>query len=799
MAKSEMTFQEFQAEILNDYRIAYTSRVCSLLGRKEVLLGRSKFGIFGDGKELPQIAMSKFFKKGDYRSGYYRDQTLLLAQGLLEPKAFFHTLFGTTDIALEPMHGGRQMTGHFSTPFWNNEQGWLDQTRQYNSVSDISSTAGQMPRLLGLAQASSFYRKHHQQLSASKFSNAGNEIAWGTIGNASTSEGLFFEVMNAAAVMQVPMIMSVWDDEYGISVPAEYHTVKQSISKALKGFKRNERFSGIEIIEVKGWDYGALIEAYQKAESWCRGSHLPVLVHVTELTQPQGHSTSGSHERYKSEERLEWERNNDCVKQFKTWIIKKGFASSDEINALEEEIETAVAKAKKEAFDEFQRTSKAYREQLNALISSHQISLTPSLKESYQALKVKKLVLKRDVLSFAQSLIISNAELAAAARSALNQFITSIEKTESLNYSSELIDNTPKSLLHVTPLPVSYTDDAPWVDGRQILQENFMSLLNEDPRILIFGEDTGKIGGVNKALEGLQETFGESRVFDTSIREASIIGQGIGLAMRGLRPIAEIQYLDYIFYALNILTDDLATLRYRSVGQQIAPLIIRTRGHRLEGIWHSGSPMGGLVHLLRGIYILSPRNMTQAAGMYNTLLQANEPGLIIEPLNAYRLKERLPENLGKFTITIGEVEIVNEGTDITVISYGSTLRIVQEVMPLLAAKGISIELIDAQTLWPFDQSHQSVKSIKKTNRLAVIDEDVPGGYSAYILQQVLEKQDGYRYLDSKPVTLCSKEHRPAYGSDGDYFSKPNADTIFRSLYRMMHEANPKRFPQLFME
>jgi len=798
MANSEMTFQEFQSEILNDYRVAFTSRVCSILGRKEVLLGRSKFGIFGDGKELPQIAMSKFFRKGDYRSGYYRDQTLLLAQGLLDPKSFFHTLFGTTDLALEPMHGGRQMTGHFSSPMWSKDSGWLDQTGRFNSISDISSTAGQMPRLLGLAQASSFYRMHHEQLQPEKFSVSGNEIAWGTIGNASTSEGLFFEVMNAAAVMQVPLIISVWDDEYGISVPSEYHTVKQSISKALKGFKRNQQHAGIEIIEVKGWDYGGLIEAYQKAEQLCRTFHIPVLVHVTELTQPQGHSTSGSHERYKTDERLQWERDNDCLKLFKEWILEKEFSSKEELERIENEIELSVAKAKKDAFEEFQTTAKHYRDQLYAILTDNQLSLPSTLKDVFQSLKVKKLVLKRDVLSAAQGLLThSDSDYNSPWRAEVIQLIDQIKVTESSHYSSDLIDDTAGSLLKVATTEAAYAENAPLVDGRQILQENFKALLSDDPRVVIFGEDTGKIGGVNKALEGLQEHFGESRVFDTSIREASIIGQGIGLAMRGLRPIAEIQYLDYIFYAINILTDDLATLRYRSVGQQVAPLIIRTRGHRLEGIWHSGSPMGGLVHLLRGIYILSPRNMTQAAGMYNTLLKANEPGLIIEPLNAYRLKERLPENLGKFTVPIGVVEHVHRGTDITVVSYGSTLRIVQEVIPSLESRGITIELIDVQTLWPFDVENQCVESIKKTNRLAIIDEDVPGGYSGYLLQQILEKQGGYRYLDSKPVTLCSKEHRPAYGSDGDYFSKPNAEEIFKTLYQMMHEANPHRFPSLF--
>lgn len=798
MGNSEMTFQEFRDEILNDYRTAYTSRICSILGRKEVLLGRAKFGIFGDGKELPQIAMSKFFKKGDYRSGYYRDQTFHLAQGLLNPVSFFHTLFGTTDLAHEPMHGGRQMTGHFSSPMWSDQSGWLDQTKQFNSTSDVSSTGGQMPRLLGLAQASSFYRSQSDTIDSTLFSVKGNEIAWGTIGNASTSEGIFFETMNAAAVMQVPLLMSVWDDEYGISVGPEYHTVKQSISKALKGFKRNEKHKGLEILEVNGWDYAALIETYQKAELLCREQHIPVLVHVVELTQPQGHSTSGSHERYKSEERLNWERENDCLKRFKEWILEKGFSDEATLDKLEREIETTVAEAKKTAFAEFQQPALHYRDELIKVLEKNNISLETHLSDSLKALKVKKLVLKRDVLSLAKGLLIKQgSQLSSSTKQILSELIHSIQEVEQRHYSSELIDQTPKALTKVNPHKATYDQEAETVDGRQILLENFKAIMRRDSRVLIFGEDSGQIGGVNKSLEGLQEIFGIERVFDTSIREATIIGQGLGLAMRGLRPIAEIQYLDYIFYALNILTDDLATLRYRSVGQQIAPLIIRTRGHRLEGIWHSGSPMGGLVHLLRGIHILSPRNMTQAAGMYNALLSANEPGLIIEPLNAYRLKEKLPNNLGEFTVPIGEVEVLSNGTDMTVVSYGSTLRIVQEVIQQLEKYGISIELIDVQTLWPFDQSMVCVESLKKTNRLAIVDEDVPGGYSAFLLQQILEHQEGYRFLDSKPITISAKEHRPAYGSDGDYFSKPNADEIFEKLYTLMYESNPSRFDKLF--
>jgi len=788
-----MTFSEFRSQLLEDYRIARLSRECSLLGRKEVLLGRAKFGIFGDGKELPQIALGKFFKPGDYRSGYYRDQTLMFAQGVMNPVSFFHTLFGTTDLTHEPMNGGRQMTGHFSTPNVDHHGNWINQTRQYNSASDISSTAGQMPRLLGLAQASKVYRNRSIK-GSSKFSVSGDEIAWGTIGNASTSEGLFFEVMNAAGVMQVPMVMSVWDDEYGISVPAEYHTIKQSISEALKGFSRDENTQGFEIIKVKGWDYPALIEAYGKAEKLARVEHVPVLVHVTELTQPQGHSTSGSHERYKSEDRLAWEQNHDCLRTFKQWILENKVCSLEELNHIDEEVHLEVQEAKKTAFKEYQEIPRGYARQLSELLSDNVSNPLPEYKDLLKKLNSKKLVFKKDTLvslDLAKNIAFQKGQSELLHH--LNQLATQIKNEELEAYSSELIDESHRSLTAIPHIHAVYPDKPHFVDGRRILQENFDILLDTDPRLMIFGEDTGKIGGVNKALEELQEKYGEDRVSDTSIREASIIGQGIGLAMRGLRPIAEIQYLDYIFYAIQVLTDDLSTLRYRSVGQQIAPLIVRTRGHRLEGIWHSGSPMGGLVNLLRGIYILSPRNMTQAAGMYNALLKANEPAIVIEPLNGYRSKEALPENIGYFTTPIGEIEVIEEGYDITVVSYGSTLKIVCEASERLRTFGITCEIIDAQTLWPFDKSHRTIESLKKTNRLAIIDEDVPGGYSAFLLKHIISEQKGFSHLDSAPLVISAKEHRPPYGSDGDYFSKPNAEEIFEGLYNLMRESRPDRF------
>ena len=792
-----ITYEDFKTQILEDYQVAVTSRECSLLGRREVLTGKAKFGIFGDGKELPQLAMARSFKDGDFRSGYYRDQTFMMALGLLTAKDFFHGLYATTDITLEPMSAGRQMGGHFGTSSLDENGNWHDLTKQKNSSADISPTAGQMPRLLGLAQASKIYR-HLKDLPSDKFSDHGNEVAWGTIGNASTSEGLFFETINAAGVLQVPMIVSIWDDEYGISVPARYQTTKEDISEILKGFQRTEDTPGYEIIRVKGWDYTALIHAYENAADIAREEHVPVLIHVTELTQPQGHSTSGSHERYKTPERLKWEKEHDCNLRFRNWIMANNIASEEELNTLEKSIKKDVRLAKTDAWREFLAPQKKAKNELVELLdavaaeSTNRVFLT-RIKNDVIALEEP---LKKDLASKARESLRYLLGERSDAVQRLKSWVKTFLDTHQREYSSHLYKEAPANATEVEEVSPEYAPDPDNVDGRIILRDNFDALLASHPEVLIFGEDSGAIGDVNQGLEGLQKKYGEYRVADTGIREATIVGQGIGMAMRGLRPIAEIQYLDYLMYALQVLTDDLATLLYRTVGKQKAPLIIRTRGHRLEGIWHSGSQLGGLIHLLRGLYILVPRNMTKAAGFYNTLLQSDEPALIIECLNGYRLKEAIPINLPEIRTPIGVVETVREGTDITILSYGSTLRIVQYVAEELTEVGIDAEVIDAQTLLPFDIRHDTVKSVMRTNRLLIIDEDVPGGCSAYLLQEVLEKQGAYPYLDSAPVTLTAKAHRPAYASDGDYFSKPNAGDIFETVYRIMHESNPTDYPEL---
>ncbi|RUA17496.1 MAG: transketolase [Flavobacteriia bacterium] len=794
---NDISFEDFRAQILQDYEIAVMSRECSLLGRREVLSGKAKFGIFGDGKELPQLAMARAFQDGDFRSGYYRDQTFMMALGFLNPKEFFHGLYATTDLEKEPMSAGRQMGGHFITHSLNEDGTWKNLTKQKNSSADISCTAGQMPRLLGLAQASKIYR-NVDGLDQTNFSNNGNEVAWGTIGNASTSEGHFFETINAAGVMQVPMVICVWDDEYGISVPAEYHTTKGDISEALSGLQRDGENDGYEILKVKGWDYTALIHAFENASDIAREGHVPVLIHVTELTQPQGHSTSGSHERYKSAERLEWERENDCNKRFREWILENGITTEEDLKKLDREIKHKVRAAKKDAWAEFLKPHLEAKKQLVQLLDK---AANSSPNRNF-ILKIKN-----DLIAVEEPL---KKDLAAKSRQALRFLIgeTSTEKKElqawinrflddsEYKFSSHLYSELNNRATNIKAVLPSYSNDAEEVDGRVILRDNFDALFKKYPEALIFGEDTGNIGDVNQGLEGLQKKYGELRVADTGIRETTIIGQGIGMALRGLRPIAEIQYLDYILYAIQTLSDDLATLTYRTVGKQKAPLIVRTRGHRLEGIWHSGSPMAGLIHLLRGMYIFTPRNMTQAAGFYNTLMKSDEPALVIESLNGYRLKEKIPSNLGEFHTPIGKVETLKEGTDITLLSYGSTLRIVERVAQELLEVGIDAEVIDAQSLLPFDLEHDVVKSLQKTNRLLIIDEDVPGGCSAYLLQEILEKQGGYQYLDSAPQTLTAKAHRPAYASDGDYFSKPNAEDIFEKVYDIMHEADPESYPQL---
>ena len=796
VSSSKLSYKAFRAQLLEDYRTVCLSRECSLLGRKEVLTGKAKFGIFGDGKELPQLILSKHFKNGDFRSGYYRDQTIMMAQGLLSPQQLFAALYAHPDLEAEPMSGGRQMGAHFVTPSHDDQGNWLDLTRQKNHSSDISPTAGQMPRLVGLAQASKIYRNRAIK-GGERFSNKGNEIAWGTIGNASTSEGLFLEAINAAGVLQIPMVMSVWDDDYGISVHNDDQTTKGSISEALAGMQRTVRHKGIEIIKVNGWDYPELIIAYAKAEALAREEHVPVLIHVTELTQPIGHSTSGSHQRYKSKERLEWEKEYDCNRQFKHWLIDKNIATESELSKIE-------ADCKKEAKEAKAIAWKAYQVPILEKRKGLEETLLRVLKESANDANIKLVV--KELRSIAEPTYKDLLQIGRKTQrilgrlghkiSALSQWVASLQEELRPKYSSHLYSASKFQLEKIPSTPIRYAEKPEKVDGRIVIRDNFDALLSKDDRLVIFGEDVGVIGDVNQGLEGMQEKHGKDRVFDTGIREATIIGQGIGMALRGLRPIAEIQYLDYILYCLNTLSDDLASYLYRTVGQQSVPLIIRTRGHRLEGIWHSGSPMGGILHLLRGINIAVPRNMTQAAGFYNTLLQADEPALVIESLNGYRLKEDLPSNLGEFCLPLGEIEVLKEGTDITLVSYGSTLRLVEEAARELALQGISAEVIDIQTLIPFDRSQQLKESIAKTNRVLIIDEDVPGGASAYILQQLLDVQGVFPLLDHAPQTLTAQAHRPAYGSDGDYFSKPSIDDIFEKAYAIMHESNPSRFPAL---
>ena len=795
--KSVFNFEDYKKLVLKDYYTIFLSRETSILGRREVLSGKGKFGIFGDGKELPQIAMNHFIENGDFRSGYYRDQTLLMAQGYLTPEDHFAALYAHPDIKYEPMSAGRQMVGHFSNKLIDENGNWLDQTKQINHISDVSSIGAQMPRLVGLAQASKIYRKLDIK-GSEKFSKNGNEIAWGTIGNAGTSEGVFFEAINAIGVLQIPIVMSVWDDGYGISVNNEKQTTKQSISDALDGFKKEEDLSGIEILTVKGWDYSELIKTYSYASKLARENHVPVLVHVTELTQPLGHSTSGSHERYKSKERLDWERENDCNKKMREWILSNGFSVEKDLIEIENSIKNKVKQARKSAWKNYQRPIIEFRDELNVFLEDFILKTNNEveLKIIHRDINEKTELFYHDVINSARKtrkILIQNGI------GDIENFKGWINKSKDLlqkKFSSHLYSEGLNTVYKVKKVPAEYSEDAKMVDGRIILRDNFEKLLEKEDRLIIFGQDSGKIGGVNQGLEGLQKKYGEIRVSDSGIREATIIGQGIGMALRGLKPIAEIQYLDYMLYCLQILSDDLATFSYRTKGRQISPLIIRTRGHRLEGIWHSGSPMAGMIHLLRGIHILVPRNMTQAAGFYNTLLQANQPAIIIECLNGYRIKEKMPTNLGEFSIPVGEIELLKSGIDITLISYGSTLRIVQKVAIDLEKHEISAEVIDIQTLLPFDIKCEIRQSIIKTSRLVIIDEDMPGGGSAYILQQLMDNQNIYQYLDTQPKLISAKPHRPAYGEDGDYFSKPSADDIFEEVYEIMYETNPSKYPKL---
>lgn len=790
-----ISFDTFKERVLSDYKIAVLSRECSIIGRREVLSGKGKFGIFGDGKEVPQLVMNHFFKKGDFRAGYYRDQTLLMAQGLLTVENIFAALYADLDKIREPMSGGRQMGGHFVTPIKDEKGNWIPLVDQYNHSGDISPTAGQMPRLLGLAQASKIYREYSTK-NATLFSHQGNEIAWGTIGNASTSEGMFFETINAAGVMQVPMVVSVWDDGYGISVANDEQTTKESISLALEGFQRTATQKGFEIITVPGWDYLRLITAYEKAASLAREEHIPVLIHVTELTQPLGHSSSGSHERYKSNERLAWEKEYDCNLKMRDWIIAEGISDESTLAKIEKEAAQQARIARRNAWDSYQKPIEKQRNNLldfSEILKKHTHN-DPQVQYLLSQLQQVQELGYRDIISTARQI---NIRISQQGYSPLKEFKTWFNTlNEELNekISTQLYSMEKEALLQFKAIPPHFDDSSTSVDGRIILRDNFEALFKKYDTLFVFGEDVGKIGDVNQGLEGLQAKFGKLRIADTGIRETTIIGQGIGLALRGLRPIAEIQYLDYILYCIQTLSDDLASMNYRTRGQQHAPLIIRTRGHRLEGIWHSGSPMGGMIHLLRGIHILVPRNMTQAAGFYNTLMQLEQPAVVVESLNGYRLKENAPTNLGEFTIPLGKVECLKEGTDLTVISYGSTLRIVEAAAESIAKVGISVEVIDIQSLIPFDLGEEIQNSIAKTNRIMIVDEDVPGGATSYILQQLIEKQNIFPLLDTAPVLLSGKAHRPAYGGDGDYYSKPSEDDVYEAMYSMMHESDPSRFP-----
>lgn len=793
---SELSFDDFKTIVIADYKIAFESRQASLLGRKEVLTGKAKFGIFGDGKELPQIAMAKAFQNGDWRSGYYRDQTFAFATGICTIKEFFAQLYANPNVEADPASAGRQMNCHFATRSLNEDGSWKDLTAMKNSSSDIAPTGGQMARLVGLAYASKLYRQNPELNYLKNFSVEGNEVAFGTIGNASTSEGVFFEAINAAGVLQIPMAMSVWDDAYGISVPAKYQTTKEDISEILKGFQRDEDNAGFEIYKVRGWDYPALCETYQQAIKVCREEHVPVLIHVTEVTQPQGHSTSGSHERYKSKARLEWEKEFDCIRQMRIWMLESAIVTEEELSALEDTAKKMVREEQKEAWNEFLNDIKVEKDQAIALINALAVS-NPLLKKLSANLAATPDAQRKEVISAVRKALRLTLSIESEERNALLSWYQEEKTANAERYNSRLFTDGVESHIHVKNEAASYHENSKMIDGRELLNACFDANFRRDPRLVAFGEDLGSIGDVNQGFAGLQAKFGELRVTDTGIREMTIVGQGIGLGLRGLKPIAEIQYLDYLLYAINILSDDLASLSYRTKGGQKSPVIIRTRGHRLEGVWHSGSPIAMILGSLRGLHICVPRNMTQAAGMYNTLFRSDEPALVIECLNGYRLKEMMPDNVGEYTVPLGQAEVIRTGTDITVVSYGSTLRVVEEAAEELLKMGISVEIIDPQTLLPFDQEQVCLASLQKTNKLLVVDEDVPGGASAYILQQIMEQQGGYYYLDAQPQTLTAKAHRPPYGSDGDYFTKPSVDDVVETIYGMLNKHNQQKYPAIY--
>ncbi len=783
-SQEALSFEAFQRSVIADYRIALTSREVSLLGRREVLTGKAKFGIFGDGKEIPQLALAKFFQKGDFRSGYYRDQTFMFALGISNTEDYFSQLYA--DVHNDPYSGGKNMNAHFATPFVNEKGEWNNLLNSYNISADIAPTAGQMMRGLGIAFASNCFRSSKNKETFKHLSDHGNEVCFCTIGDASTSEGQFWEAVNAAGVLQVPLAMIVYDDGYGISVPTSLQTTKGSISEALAGFEKKEDTNGIKIFKVKGWDYAALCETFEEGIAFTRATHVPVLFHVQELTQPQGHSTSGSHERYKSTERLDWERAWDCNKKMREWLLLNDLTTEAELQALETDVKNKVREDKQAAWDKYVNPIKA---KINEVYALAQVGVQGAdlqkVNELAQELINNKEPLKRNIFRTFHTLLEQMPMHPNAP--AIKQCLANYLKEEEGYYGRHLYNQTAKSTLNVSVVDPIYDANSKIVNGFEVLNQYFDQLFESNPFVYAFGEDLGNIGDVNQGFAGLQAKYGADRIFDTGIREQSIMGQAHGMALRGLRPIAEIQYLDYLLYGLQTLSDDVATLHYRSNGQQSSPVIIRTRGHRLEGIFHSGSPMGMIVNSLRGMHVCVPRNMVQAVGMYNTLLKGNDPALLIECLNGYRLKETMPNNMMEFTVALGKPEILKEGADITVVSYGSTLRIIQDAAERLSALGIECEIIDVQTLLPFDINHQIVASLKKTNRIVFIDEDVPGGGSAYMYQQVIEKQGGYKWLDVAARTIASKAHRPAYASDGDYFSKPNTEEIIQVITEMMAE------------
>jgi pyruvate/2-oxoglutarate/acetoin dehydrogenase E1 component/TPP-dependent pyruvate/acetoin dehydrogenase alpha subunit len=792
-----------KTEILTDYRIAFESRLASLTGRREVLTGKAKFGIFGDGKEIPQLAMAKVFRNGDWRSGYYRDQTFMLAAGLVSLEELFAQLYGDTDLNANPGNGGRLMNNHFATRTLDEHGDWKNLTALKNSSADTSPTASQMLRLLGLGLASKHYRHNPGLADFSNFSLKGNEVAFGTIGDASTSEGHFFEAFNAAGVLGVPIAISVWDDGWGISVPNKFQTTKSSISEILKGFEKEEDSNGYYIYRENAWDYPALVKMYQEGIDRCRNQHIPVLFHITGCTQPQGHSTSGSHERYKSKEQLDFEERTDGIRVMRQWIIEQGYASDNELNELEKQADKRVKDARRNAWNNFQKPLLKKRDDFVRLVdlTTCRCSKTDKIEKIKQELSRSGEPIRKDMMSSGKKILRLICNSCTKPENSLKINVTNwlnSEMEEGLDrYSSHLYSSSKLSALKLHSIEPVYEPDAPLVPGREILRDNFDKIFENNPLVVAFGEDVGKIGGVNQTYEGLQEKYGELRISDTGIREATIIGQGIGMAMRGLRPIAEIQYFDYLLYALQVISDDLATLQYRTKGGQKAPLIISTRGHRLEGIWHSGSPLSMVINSVRGVYVAVPRNMTQAAGFYNTFLASDDPAIIIEPLNGYRLREKKPSNFSEFRIAPGQPEIIREGTDLTLVTYGSCVRIAQDAAEQLSEFGISIELIDVQTLIPFDIKHIISDSVKKTNKVIFFDEDVPGGATSFMMQQVLETQQAYKFLDAEPRTLTAKEHRAAYSTDGDYFSNPNAEDVFDIVYNTMHEYNPAKYPKIF--